>query len=83
MGYIARITFADLQDGRRLYHEGEKFPRDGLTVSEKRLAQLSGSDNLMGYPLIVKTVDAEEKVSEEKVSEEKPVVIRKRGKKDA
>lgn len=82
MGYIARVTFADLQDGKRLYHEGDKFPRDGLTVSEKRLAQLSGSDNLMGYPLIVKTAD--EMVAETVYNAvEKPAVTRKRVRKDA
>lgn len=67
MAYRAKVTFADLKDGKRLYHEGEAFPRDGLTVSEERLAYLSGSDNLMGYPLI-------ERVDEEPIEEpEKPV----------
>jgi hypothetical protein len=67
MAYRAKVTFADLQDGKRLYHEGETFPRDGLTVSDERLAYLSGSGNLMGYPLIVK-------VDEELIEEpEKPV----------
>ena len=75
MAYKAKVTFADLTDGKRLYHEGETFPRDGLTVSEERLAYLSGSGNLMGYPLI-------EKVGEEPTEEaEKPV--RRGRKKDA
>lgn len=52
MTYKARVTFADLQDGRHLYRAGDAFPREGLTVSAKRLSELAGSDNRMGYPLI-------------------------------
>ena len=50
--YRAKTTFADLQDGKWLYHEGDVYPRDGLTVSDERLAELAGSDNLARRPLI-------------------------------
>lgn len=45
-------TFADLQDKGYIYHEGDIFPRDGLTVSSERIAELMGSDNKIGQPLI-------------------------------
>ena len=52
--------FHDLQDAREtkngtVYHEynvGDVFPHDGIEVSEERLAELSGSDNKQGVPLI-------------------------------
>lgn len=52
--------FHDLQDARKtksgtVYHEynvGDVFPHDGMEVSEERLAELSGSDNKQGVPLI-------------------------------
>lgn len=58
--YIAAVAFADLSDGRHLYQAGDEFPRKGLTVSDTRIAELAGSDNRMGYPLI-KAVEAPEK----------------------
>ena len=76
MAYRAKVTFADLQDGKRLYHEGETFPRDGLTVSEKRLASLAGSDNRMGYPLI-------EYIHDEPADDADEKPVRKRARKDA
>lgn len=44
--------FTDLQDFEHPYNVGDKFPRDGLTVSEKRLKELSGSNNKQHKPLI-------------------------------
>lgn len=52
--------FHDLQDATKtksgeVYHEynvGDMFPRDGVEVSEERLAELAGSDNKQGVPLI-------------------------------
>ena len=52
--------FHDLQDAREtkngmVYHEynvGDVFPHDGMEVSEERLAELSGSDNKQGVPLV-------------------------------
>lgn len=52
MTYKVLIRFADLQDGGRIYEAGERFPRLGLHVSEERLAELAGSDNRTGHPLI-------------------------------
>ena len=50
--YIAKLRFADLQDGNRIYEAGEQYPRPGLEVSQKRIAELAGSNNRMGYAVI-------------------------------
>lgn len=44
--------FTDLQDNEYPYNVGEVFPRNGLTVSEERLKELSGSNNKQHKPLI-------------------------------
>lgn len=59
MRYRAAAEFADLQDGKHLYKAGDEFPRQGLTVSAARLAELAGSDNRMGYPLIAAVPEPE------------------------
>ena len=58
--------FDDLQDGCHHYDAGDTFPREGLKVSAKRIAELSGDDNKQGCPLI-------EKVEEPGITEKKPV----------
>lgn len=44
--------FLDLQDNNHEYNVGDVFPHDGLPVSEERLAELAGSENRQGTPLI-------------------------------
>lgn len=44
--------FTDLQDNEYPYSVGDTFPHDGLEVSEERLKELSGSQNLQKTPLI-------------------------------
>lgn len=44
--------FTDLQDNNYLYNVGDTFPRDGLEVSEERLAELSSTGNKLGIILI-------------------------------
>ena len=46
--------FTDLQDGGHEYNAGDVFPREGLTVSRDRLAELSGCENKQKRPLIEK-----------------------------
>lgn len=46
--------FTDLQDDRHPYNVGDIFPREGKTVSEERIAELSGAENRQGVPLIRK-----------------------------
>lgn len=65
--------FHDLQDATKtksgeVYHEynvGDVFPRDGVEVSKERLAELAGSDNKQGVPLIELV---EEKAAAEKTA---------------
>ena len=52
--YKALTTFADLEDGEHIYHEGDEFPRTGVKVSKERIDYLSGSKNLLGKPVIEK-----------------------------
>ena len=46
--------FHDLKDKNHAYKKGDTFPREGCTypVSTERLAELSGSGNKRGIPLI-------------------------------
>lgn len=55
--YVVIERFADLQDRNRIYEAGDTYPRPGFDVSPERLAELAGSDNRIGKPLIV-DVDA-------------------------
>lgn len=76
MRYVAAVDFADINDDFRMYKAGEEYPRPDLIVSEKRLAELAGSDNRAGYPLIKK--------DGENAPEKPKAAPRKRGvKKDA
>lgn len=65
--YRAAVTFADLNDGKHLYNAGDVFPREGLTVSAARIAELTGSDNRMGYPLIVAVQEQEKRTTRKRV----------------
>ena len=44
--------FTDLQDGDHPYNVGDVFPREGITVTEARLQELSTAANRQGVPLI-------------------------------
>lgn len=55
--------FIDLQDNNHPYNAGDIFPRSGLKVTKERLAELAGSENLQGTPLIAEVA---EKVAEVK-----------------
>ena len=72
MQYRAVMRFADLNDGKHLYEAGDIFPREGLTVTAKRLAELSSGNNRAGLPLIEAVI----------VKDEKPKAPRKRVKRD-
>lgn len=57
--YRAVEHFVDLQDDRHRYDPGDMFPREGLEVTEERLAELAGDKNRLGKPLIVAEVKEE------------------------
>ena len=64
MTYKVIAFFTDLQDSNRPYSVGDTFPHAeaGYSVTESRLAELSGSENKRGMPLIQLVEDnAEEK----------------------
>lgn len=44
--------FHDLQDENHEYNIGDVYPREDAKPSEERIAELLGSDNVRGYPLI-------------------------------
>lgn len=79
--YRAIVRFADLKDGGHIYEAGEQYPRPGFVVSDERLAELAGSDNRMGYPLI-KAVNAP-KSAEETEAVKQPAPKPKRARKPA
>jgi hypothetical protein len=54
MTYKVIAFFTDLQDNNRPYNVGDTFPHAeaAYSVTESRLAELSGSENKRGMPLI-------------------------------
>lgn len=44
--------FHDLQDKNHEYNVGDIYPREGLKPTDERIAELSGSENKQGTPLI-------------------------------
>ena len=50
--YRVIYKFKDLQDNDHIYEVGDKFPRKGLVVDDARIAELAGSENKLGAPLI-------------------------------
>lgn len=64
--------FTDLQDFEHPYSVGDKFPRDGMQVSNDRLNELSGSNNRQKKPLIKKISEPKFEEEEKKYYEEKP-----------
>lgn len=59
--YRVIAYFTDIQDGGHAYNVGDIFPREGVTVSDQRLKELSGAENKRGKALIeaVKSKKAE------------------------
>ena len=52
MGYKVIEYFEDGQDNRYPYSAGDTFPREGVKVSDERLAELSSDKNKRGKVLI-------------------------------
>ena len=52
MGYVVIEGFVDMADGNHEYRTGDKFPRHGASVGAARIAELSGSGNKIGRPLL-------------------------------
>lgn len=63
--------FTDLHDNNFAYYVGDSFPRKGVEVAETRIAELAGSNNKQGEPLIELVEEAPKKKAAPK-KEEKP-----------
>ena len=59
--YKALKTFRDLQDNAYKYQAGDIFPREGLSVSDERIEELSTSNNRRGEPMIAEVLEEPEK----------------------
>ncbi len=57
--YKVIAYFVDLQDNNRPYEVGDIFPHPDTEVTAARLAELSGSDNKRGIPLIAPVAEPE------------------------
>ena len=57
--------FTDLQDNEHAYDIGDAYPREGLTVSAERIAELAGSKNKQRTPLIEEAPEPKEEPAEE------------------
>ena len=86
--YKVIVRFADMQDKNHIYEIGDVFPRDGKTVTDKRIAELASDANKVGKPVIeeVELASVEEvpEITEEiiedvpdEVVEEKPKASKK------
>ena len=69
MKYVVIRYFNDAQDNCYAYHEGDTYPREGLTVSEVRIKDLLSGNNFQRVPLIARDFSNEKKP--EKVEEVK------------
>ena len=58
--------FMDLQDDNHLYEVGQTYPRSGYKPTDERIAELSGSNNKRGKPLLKARQNAAESVTEGK-----------------
>lgn len=66
--YKVIAYFTDLQDNNHPYNVGDVYPRAGVEATEARIAELSGSNNKQGKPLIAK-VEEETDIEKMKVAE--------------
>lgn len=58
--YIVIKYFTDLTDNNKVYEVGDRFPKPyNKKVTPERLAELSGSRNRQGTPLIEKVEEAD------------------------
>lgn len=76
--------FFDLQDSDHWYDAGDQYPRDSVTVSDKRLAELCSDKNRQHTPLIEEVRVSPVTVVEpdtDKAEEKKPVKRKKETKK--
>lgn len=66
MMYRVIRMFTDLQDNDYEYNAGDVFPRQGMTVTAERIAELASPNNRQGVPLI----EADDETAEEVAAED-------------
>lgn len=81
--YKAISYFKDMKDNMHSYFPGDTFPRDGLSVSDERIEELSTANNRRGKPVIALVKEKKKKVEETEVAESEPKPKKKGKKKDA
>lgn len=69
MKYKVKKFFMDGQDGNHSYITGDIYPRDGLTPSDERIAELASTNNRLGEILIEPVQSTAQKKEEEKPAE--------------
>ena len=92
MKYKAIKKFRDLEDKtKQIYNVGEVYPKEGKEVTKKRLDELLGTKNRLGYAVIEEVekeaAEVEETVEETEAetkttTETKPIKTDKVAKKD-
>lgn len=71
MKYRVIKMFTDLKDNNYEYNIGDFYPRQGYEPEKERIAELSGSRNRQGTPLIEPIEEAAENAAED-IEEDKP-----------
>ena len=69
MKYKVKKFFMDGQDNNHSYITGDIYPRDGLTPSAERIAELASVNNRLGEVLIEPVQSTAQKKEEEKPAE--------------
>ena len=68
MMYKVIKYFTDLHDNGYPYSVGDTYPRKGMTATEGRIAELAGSNNKQGQPLIELVEEAPAKKTTKKTA---------------
>lgn len=68
MMYKVIKHFTDLHDNGYPYSVGDIYPRKGMTATEGRIAELAGSNNKQGQPLIELVEEAPAKKTTKKTA---------------
>jgi len=63
-------AFYDTQDDDHYYEAGDLYPREGLRVAEKRIAELAGTKNRRRTALIAPAQEEEAPEQQEEAAEE-------------
>jgi hypothetical protein len=78
MMYRALVLFTDSRDNNHRYYPGDEFPREGLEVSDARIAELASANNARGVPVIeavpgkAATASVQEDIKEPMAGDEEP-----------